>query len=164
MAVPVHHRLRLGRLGRRDALIGVTGPEEAEADARTGRDWQPASSPAFGKAALAGLCPRCGASTLFDGWVRFAARCRSCGLDYERFNVGDGPAAFLTLIVGTLVVVLAMWLQLTFEPPFWVHVILWVPLTSVAVIVGLRLAKAALIWSEYRQQAGEAGARRGEKE
>ena len=71
--------------------------------------------------------------------------------------MGDGPAAFLTLIVGAVVVALAIWLQLAFEPPFWVHALLWVPLATAGVIVGLRLAKAALIWSEYRQRAGEAG-------
>ena len=52
---------------------------------------------------LKGECPRCGASGLFEGWVRFASRCRACGLDYDSFNVGDGPAAFLILFVGAVV-------------------------------------------------------------
>ena len=64
--------------------------------------------PALVEAALFGLCPRCGARTLFDGIARFAPRCQACALDYGRFNVGDGPAAFLTLIVGGLVAVLAI--------------------------------------------------------
>ena len=113
--------------------------------------------PALGEAALFGLCPRCGARTLFAGPIRFAAHCRACGLEFSRFNVGDGPAAFLTMIVGAIMVVLALTLQLAAEPPWWVHVILWVPLTTLGVIGGLRLAKAALLWSEYRQKAGEAG-------
>lgn len=113
--------------------------------------------PALREAALFGLCPRCGARTLFAGPIKFAAHCRACGLDFSRFNVGDGPAAFLTMIVGAIVVVLALTLQLSAEPPWWVHVILWVPLTTLGVIGGLRLAKAALLWSEYRQKAGEAG-------
>ena len=53
--------------------------------------------PKLAEAALFGLCPRCGARTLFAGWTRFADNCRACGLDLTRFNVGDGPAAFLTL-------------------------------------------------------------------
>ncbi len=48
---------------------------------------------------LAGLCPRCEKGRLFAGPVRFADRCGECGLDYRQFNVGDGPAAFLILIV-----------------------------------------------------------------
>ena len=113
--------------------------------------------PSISEAALSGLCPRCGARTLFDGTVRFAERCRACGLDFGKFNVGDGPAAFLTLLVGTLVVVLAIWVQLAFEPPFWVHILLWVPLTAALTVGGLRLAKAALLASEYRNHAREAG-------
>ena len=107
------------------------------------------------EAALFGLCPKCGARTLFAGWTRFADRCRACGLDLTTFNVGDGPAAFLTLIVGALIVFLALWLQLAAEPPWWVHVLLWVPLTVAGVLAGLRLSKAALLQSEYRHRAGE---------
>jgi uncharacterized protein (DUF983 family) len=60
-------------------------------------------------------------------------------------------------VVGAFVVILAVWLQLAATPPWWVHVLLWVPLTTLGVIGGLRLAKAALLWSEFRQKAGEAG-------
>jgi len=109
------------------------------------------------ESSLRGLCPRCGSRTLFDGWVMFAKCCRACGLDFGRFNVGDGPAAFLTLIVGGLVVMLAIWLELAVAPPFWVHVLLWVPLVVALVLIGLRISKAVLLYSEYRQSAGEAG-------
>lgn len=113
--------------------------------------------PALREAALFGLCPKCGAKALFAGWTSFAQRCSACGLEFHKFNVGDGPAAFLTLIVGAVVMLLAVWLQLAAEPPWWVHVILWVPLTTLGVLFGLRVAKAALLWSEYRQKTGEAG-------
>ncbi|MCB2052229.1 MAG: DUF983 domain-containing protein [Novosphingobium sp.] len=122
-------------------------------DPRTNEKGQPS----LGEVALFGLCPKCGAKTLFAGPVRFAARCRACGLDYATFNVGDGPAAFLTLIVGGLIAVLAIWVQLAAEPPFWVHIVLWVPLTTLLVVGGLRLSKAALLASEYRNRAREAG-------
>ena len=115
--------------------------------------------PAIAEAALSGLCPRCGAKTLFAGVARFARKCSACGLDLTQFNVDDGPAAFLTLIVGTLVVVLAISVQLAFEPPFWVHIVLWVPLSAGLTLGGLRIAKAALIASEYRNRARESGVR-----
>tara|TARA_B100001179_G_C18594236_1_gene406328 strand:- start:403 stop:801 length:399 start_codon:yes stop_codon:yes gene_type:complete len=113
--------------------------------------------PAFREAALFGLCPRCGARTLFAGWVSFADRCSNCALDYTRFNVGDGPAAFLTLIIGAIIVGLAAWLAVAVAPPWWVHLLLWLPLGIGLTLGGLRIAKAALLWSEYRQKAGEAG-------
>ena len=94
---------------------------------------------------------------MFEGVAQFAPRCRACGLDYRQFNVGDGPAAFLTLIIGALVVGLALWVELAWHPPFWVHIVLWVPLTLGAVIWGLRAGKAALLAAEFRRKAGEAG-------
>ena len=111
--------------------------------------------PGTAEAALFGLCPACGARTLFAGVAQFAPSCRACGLDYSRFNVGDGPAAFLTLIIGALVTVLAILLELNWHPPFWVHVLLWVPLTAAAVVGGLRASKAWLLIAEYRRAAGE---------
>lgn len=106
-----------------------------------------------------GHCPRCRAKTLFAGVISFAPKCRACGLDFTAFNVGDGPAAFLTLIIGALVSALAIWLQLAAEPPFWVHVVLWLPLTTFAVLAGLRYGKAKLLAAEYRRRAGQAGRR-----
>ena len=113
--------------------------------------------PSIREAALFGLCPRCGGKTLFARGVTFAERCGACGLDYGRFNVGDGPAGFLTLVIGAVITGLAIWLELAVNPPFWIHVALWVPVTALAVVFGLRIAKAALIASEYRNGAGEAG-------
>ena len=104
--------------------------------------------------AAAGGCPRCGAKTLFSGWVKFAPQCSACGLDFDSFNVGDGPAAFLILIVGAIVVAGAITLELAAEPPFWVHLI-WIPVAAGLTIGGLRLAKAWLIWQEYRHRARE---------
>lgn len=111
--------------------------------------------PSLVQASLKGLCPRCGARTLFGGWTAFADQCRVCGLDFAGFNVGDGPAAFLILILGAIVVGLAIWLQLTLAPPFWVQAIVWIPVTLGGTIWSLRITKAALLVSEYRNAARE---------
>lgn len=105
--------------------------------------------------AVKGLCPRCGTPGLFAGMVRFVPRCRSCGLDYAGFNVGDGPAAFLIMIVGGLIVALAIVTELNFHPPIWVHILLWLPLTIVAVVGSLRIAKGLLLALEYQGAARE---------
>ena len=115
--------------------------------------------PSIREAALFGLCPRCGGKTLFARGVTFADKCRACSLDYSRFNVGDGPAGFLTLVIGAAITGLAIWLELAVNPPFWIHVVVWVPVTALAVVLGLRIAKSALIASEYRNGAREAGSR-----
>ncbi len=107
------------------------------------------------QAALFGLCPRCGSKTLFAGVARFADRCRVCGLEFMKFDVGDGPAAFLILIIGGLVAFLAIMVQLAAEPPYWLQAVIWIPVTTLLVIGGLRLAKAALLASEFKNRAGE---------
>ena len=86
----------------------------------------------------------------------FAPKCRACGLDYSAFNVGDGPAAFLIFIVGGLITGFAIWLELAAEPPFWVHILLWVPLTAVLVVGLLRVSKGLLLALEHRHRAREA--------
>ena len=112
------------------------------------------SEPSPLAAALAGGCPRCGERTLFSGWVSFASRCSACGLDYDGFNVGDGPAAFLILIVGALLTVLAIVVDLSWSPAWWVHIV-WLPIGAAMTVFGLRLGKALLLVQEYRHRAHE---------
>jgi uncharacterized protein (DUF983 family) len=114
--------------------------------------WQ---APETAQAALRGLCPRCGAPGLFSGAVRFSRSCAACKLDFSQFNVGDGPAAFLIMIVGAIITIGAVSVQLKFAPPFWVHILLWVPITTALVVGLLRIAKGALLVLEYRNRARE---------
>jgi uncharacterized protein (DUF983 family) len=113
------------------------------------------TAPTLVQAGLKGLCPRCGSPGLYAGLLRFVGRCPRCGLDIGSFNVGDGPAAFLTLILGALVVGLAIWLQLALDPPWWVHVLIWIPFMIATTIGSLRIAKAMLLAAEYRNAAQE---------
>lgn len=115
----------------------------------------PKGQPPIWRAALFGLCPECGAPGLFEGAASFREHCPTCGLDSAPYNVGDGPAAFLTMIIGAMLVAGALTLDSLLAPPLWVHIILWVPLTIAAVIYGLRIAKAALLASEHQRQAAE---------
>jgi uncharacterized protein (DUF983 family) len=77
--------------------------------------------PPLWRAALFGLCPKCDAPTLFAGPIAIAENCTACHQDFGN-NVGDGPAAFLTMIISALVIALAMTLEFALYPPFWVHV------------------------------------------
>ncbi|WP_439540485.1 DUF983 domain-containing protein [Sphingomonas sp.] len=113
------------------------------------------TAPPVTESAFKGACPQCGAPSLFAGWIKFADRCPNCGLDYAAFNVGDGPAAFLTLIIGTIIVALSVWLELAAEPPLWLHLLIWPPVTVAMVVFSLRWAKGALLALEYRNAARE---------
>ena len=106
------------------------------------------------RGALKGECPRCHQRTLFANWVSFAHSCEGCGLDFDDFNVGDGPAAFLIFIVGTITVVGALVVDGAFSPPWWVHLV-WIPVATALTIGGLRVSKAWLLAQEYRHRARE---------
>jgi uncharacterized protein (DUF983 family) len=112
------------------------------------------AAPSLAAATIEGLCPRCGARTLFAGLTGFAPHCSNCGLDFAAYNVGDGPAAFLILIVGAIVAGGAIMLDQAVSPPWWVHLI-WLPVAAGLTIYGLRLGKAALIYQEHKHRARE---------
>jgi uncharacterized protein (DUF983 family) len=112
------------------------------------------AAPSLAAASLEGLCPRCGARSLFGGLVGFAPNCGNCGLDFAGFNVGDGPAAFLILIIGAILAVGAIVFDQAVGPPWWVHAV-WLPIGAALTVYGLRVGKAALIYQEYKHRARE---------
>jgi uncharacterized protein (DUF983 family) len=103
----------------------------------------------------AGRCPRCGSGRLFDGFIKTAPRCRVCGLDFAFADSGDGPAVFIMLIVGFIIVGAALVVELKFEPPIWVHMVLWLPLTVILALGSLRPLKGMMIAIQYRNSAAE---------
>lgn len=106
-------------------------------------------------AGLRGRCPRCGAGRLFSGFVTLAARCDACHLDYDFADAGDGPAVFVILIAGFVVVGLALWTEIHYEPPIWLHLMVFLPLTLVVCLGLLRPLKGLMIGLQYRNRAGQ---------
>jgi uncharacterized protein (DUF983 family) len=102
---------------------------------------------------LSGRCPRCGRGRLFKGFLSVARRCESCGLDYGFADAGDGPAVFVTLIAGFFVLGLALVVDIEYEPPLWVHFVIFLPLTLVVCLGLLRPLKGLLIASQYKNKA-----------
>lgn len=114
--------------------------------------WPPVEPIAAG---LKGRCPRCGEGRLFSGFLTVGRACGNCGLDYSFADAGDGPAVFVILLIGFLVVGLALWLEVSYGPPLWLHMLLWIPLTVVSSLLALRLIKGVLITLQYRNKAAE---------
>jgi uncharacterized protein (DUF983 family) len=104
---------------------------------------------------LLGLCPRCSGGKLFDGYIKLRLNCTVCGLDYAMFDAGDGPAVFGILIVGAIVAGLALWVEFTWSPPIWLHMLLWIPLICILTFIFLRLTKSALLVLQFKHKAGE---------
>jgi uncharacterized protein (DUF983 family) len=104
---------------------------------------------------ISGRCPRCGKGELFRGFLTLAPRCEHCGLDYSFADSGDGPAVFVILIAGFIVVGAALVVEIVYEPPYWVHALLWVPLILLTTLWPLRALKGLLIALQYHHKAAE---------
>src|SRR5437762_6740847 len=102
------------------------------------------------RAALGCRCPRCGEGRLFSGLLTVRPSCPACGLDLSAQDAGDGPAVFVIFFLGLIVVGLAAIVEIKLAPPFWVHVVLWLPLILGGAILMLRPLKAALIALQYK--------------
>jgi uncharacterized protein (DUF983 family) len=104
-------------------------------------------------AGLAGRCPRCGDGRLFAGFINVAPRCEICALDYAFADSGDGPAVFVALFGGFIVLGAALWTEVAYQPPMWVHMVVFLPLTLIVCLGMLRPLKGLLIALQYRNKA-----------
>lgn len=109
------------------------------------------------QAALGCRCPRCGKGRLFRGLLTVRERCEVCDLDLRENDTGDGPAVLVMFVLGTIVVGLAFWVEFRFEPPLWVHAVLWPLVTVPLAIAMMRPLKAAMVAQQFRTRASEMG-------
>jgi uncharacterized protein (DUF983 family) len=103
---------------------------------------------------VTGRCPRCGGGKLFNGFLELAPHCEACGLDYGFADAGDGPAVIVTLLAGFIVVGTALVVEVKYEPPMWLHLAIFLPLTLVVCLGMLRPLKGILVSLQYRNKAG----------
>lgn len=100
-------------------------------------------------------CPRCGEGKLFSGFLTLRPSCERCGLDYNFADAGDGPAVFVILIGGAIVVAAALITEVVYQPPYWLHALLWVPLILLVTLAPLRPLKSLLIALQFHHRAAE---------
>ena len=100
-------------------------------------------------------CPNCGKAPLFKGYLKLADSCTACGENLAALEQGDGPAVLVTLVVGALVIGLALYVEVTYGPPFWVHAVLWLPLTLGGSLGLLPVLKGLMVGVHYRYRKGE---------
>jgi uncharacterized protein (DUF983 family) len=102
---------------------------------------------------LRGRCPECGEGKLFEGFLHLKPRCEHCGLDYGFADAGDGPAVFVILIGGAIVVFAALMTEVVYQPPYWLHAALWLPLVLLVTLLPLRVVKGLLIALQFHHKA-----------
>jgi uncharacterized protein (DUF983 family) len=106
-------------------------------------------------AGLACGCPRCGRGKLFSGYLTLRPHCDACGLDYGFADAGDGPAVFVVLFGGAIVVAAALITEVEFHPPYWLHAALWLPLILIVTLGPLRSMKGLMIALQFHHKAAE---------
>lgn len=104
---------------------------------------------------LACRCPRCGKGRVFQGFLGLRPSCEACGLDYAFADSGDGPAVFVILLAGFIVVACALVVEVKYAPPFWLHTVLWLPLILATTLLPLRPIKGLMIALQYHHKAAE---------
>lgn len=100
-------------------------------------------------------CPRCGRGKLYKNFLSVADKCDQCALDFAEVDSGDGPAVFIIMIVGFIIVALVLYTEVTYQPPYWVHATLWIPLCILLPLLFLPPFKAWLIAQQYKHKAHE---------
>lgn len=104
------------------------------------------------RAALLGLCPRCGEKTLFEAPARVALECPHCKLDLGAYERGGRFGGLLTALVAIILIMLAYAVEATLRPPLWLQAAFWAPVTVFGVIFVLRLFKTTLLYASYEKR------------
>lgn len=104
------------------------------------------------RAGLRGRCPHCGQGRLFQGFLKVRPACEACGFDLATIETGDGPATFIMQIAGFLVGFSALYVEIAFSPPIWLHLIVWLPLVVLLALGLMRPGKGLMTALQYRNQ------------
>jgi uncharacterized protein (DUF983 family) len=104
---------------------------------------------------ILGRCPRCHEGRMFDGYLTLVPACKVCGLNYDFADSGDGPAIFVMLFTGFIIVGAALYVEAVYQPPYWVHALTWGTAALVLPLLLLRSFKGVLIALQFRNKAEE---------
>jgi uncharacterized protein (DUF983 family) len=105
---------------------------------------------------MRGKCPRCGRGHLFDGFLKVRDKCDHCGLDYSFADPADGPAFFIICFGCIPAVIFALWIELAYQAPYWVHLFTSLPAILLTCIPPLRPLKGWMVANQYRYDAKQA--------
>jgi uncharacterized protein (DUF983 family) len=102
-----------------------------------------------------GRCPNCGKAPLYSGFLALPASCAVCGYPLAQADSGDGPAVFVIIVVGFLIVFSALFTEIAYHPPVWVHLVVWLPVGAALCLALLRPMKGLMIAAQIRNKASQ---------
>lgn len=99
-------------------------------------------------------CPACWNGKLYSGFLKVQESCSHCSLPLKEHDAADGPAYVVMSVMSIKVVVLALILEFTMNPPVWLHIITWIPFTIIGSLILLRFTKSLFIAIQYHHKIG----------
>ncbi len=108
----------------------------------------PYAKPGYGLGIQRGVmnrCPCCGEGKVFRAYLKVVDECSACHAPLGALRSDDAPPYFTILIVGHVLVPLLFWVERAYEPPIWLHMVIWLPLFTLACIGLLRPIKGAVV-------------------
>jgi uncharacterized protein (DUF983 family) len=111
-----------------------------------------APEPTMGKALQRGAlnrCPNCAQAPLFRKFLKVNDTCPSCGEAFHHHRADDLPAYIVMMITGHVVVTFLMVAEAAFAPAYWLHALMWFPLTigmSLGLLQPVKGTVVALQW------------------
>lgn len=119
---------------------GPTGPSEEK------------GQPGLFSAALSGLCPRCGAKTLFATPAALTEECSACGLDIHALERGGRFVGVVTMLLALVLIMAALGIDEWLRPPLWLSLMIWAPVTIGSVVFALRFYKTMWVYHEFEER------------
>ncbi len=97
-----------------------------------------------------GRCPRCGEGRLLHHYLKMVDCCAVCGEPYGHYRTDDAAPWLTILVVGHITVPFVVLTEMTFDPPLWLMLAVFLPLIVGLTLVLLPRCKgimAAVLWA-----------------
>jgi uncharacterized protein (DUF983 family) len=94
---------------------------------------------------LRNRCPFCGVGRVFSGYLTVVPECSNCHAPLGVLRADDAPPYFTIFLAGHLLLPGVLWVEHTYQPPMWLHMVVWLPLFTIVCTLLLRPIKGATV-------------------
>ena len=95
-------------------------------------------------------CPNCGRGHLFGRFLKVVDRCEVCCEDCAPQRADDFPAYLVIVIVGHIVVPALLAVAIAYDPPAWLQLAIWLPITLFASLGLLQPVKGTIVAMQWQ--------------
>jgi uncharacterized protein (DUF983 family) len=95
-------------------------------------------------------CPNCGKGHLFGRFLKVVDHCEVCGEDYTAQRADDFPAYLVIVVVGHLVVPALLAVAIAYDPPAWLQLSIWLPVTLFSALGLLQPTKGTIVALQWQ--------------